>query len=246
MMRQILLLFSMCLLIHFVKGQVNSFPLNLSDPYDYDTIVETEPMLVWQTNLTAILSDPRYSQRLILCELLDNQTKSEAIQINQPLVLLDELQNTIYTYNSTSYPLQSGHTYVWQVSILFNGLLWNQSEIYQFTIFEEVLPSLKFYPAVSKKDGQLYEVQQGKIGLTTSDTGALPTKIDIIKNDLQVQSVFLKEYVNGEILELEESPRSHTKRFFILDVDALNLDPGMYSVEWNTSRNRTIKFSFKI
>ena len=130
----------------------SAFPVTLSNPMDYDTIIETEPNFIWQTNITALQTDPRYSQRYVLCEIEENQLKGDAIAVNTPILVLEDYQNTMYSYSSTTAPLEEGHTYVWQVSVLFNELIVDQSEPYQFTIFKPKNPLLHYYPVVFKND----------------------------------------------------------------------------------------------
>ena len=240
----------LCFLLSFLWiGTVcsqSAYPVTLSTPVDYDTIVETEPNFVWQTDINGLLSDIRYSQRYTLCELLENQTKGEAIAINTPLLALEDYQSTVYTYSSSINQLQLGHTYVWQVGILFNGMQVDQSDVYQFTIYqpEDTLPP--FYPVVFKNDAQFLSVQNGKIGLSTEETGELNLAVDLTLNGQANQQVYLNEYLNGDLQTNTTSPIGTKKRLFVLNVEALELEEGNYSASWTAKTGKTYVFNFSI
>lgn len=227
-------------------AQQSAFPVTLSNPMDYDTIIETEPNFVWQTNITALQSDPRYSQRYVLCELEENQLKGDAIAVNIPILVLEDYQNTMYSYSSTTTELEQGHTYVWQVSILFNGLIVDQSEPFQFTILEPEIPLPNFYPVMFKNDGQMLVVKNGQIGFVTSETGNLDLKILLTLNGHDSQEVYLNEFTDGELGTATTSPGGNKKRLFILDVSALELEEGFYNASWVAKTGKTYVFNFKV
>lgn len=213
---------------------------------DYDTIVETEPNLIWQVDIQGLVADPRYSQRLVVCELFENQLKGDAIVLNPALVTQDDYQNTMYTYNSSTSPLEMGHTYVWQVIVLFNGMPVDQSETYQFTLYEPPLPLPKFYPVVFKNDGQTYQQEEGRIGLVTDEPGRLDLTVKIRQHGAALSPAFLQELKAGELQTDTVSEQSSTKRMFVLDIDSLELDPGFYTVTWTPKKGKAYVFNFNV
>lgn len=230
-------------------AQQSVFPVTLSNPMDYDTIIETEPNFIWQTNITALQTDPRYSQRYVLCELEENQLKGEAIAVNTPILVLDDYQNTMYSYSSTTTELEQGHTYVWQISILFNGMIVDQSEPYQFTILKPKDPVPSFYPVVFNNGGQTYAVVHDKIGLATDETGDLKLTVQISRNGRLVKTAALTDFKTEEQKKKEEDGTKKPvagKRLLVLDLKALELEKGYYNVVWTPKNNKTFAFNFKI
>jgi hypothetical protein len=228
-----------------VYGQ-SAYPVSLSSPMDYDTILETEPNFNWQTNLSAIQTDPRCSQRFVLCQLLENQTKGEAIAINTPVLVLEDYQNSTYSYSSSSTPLEEGHTYAWQVSILLNGMIMDQSEPYQFTILKPKDPLPSFYPVAFKNDGQTYSAINQKIGLVTDEIGELKLTVQIYKNGLLIKTAELKDLMKGDANKEESKKPTSGKRFLILDLKELDLESGYYSVSWTPKNKKKFTFNFKL
>lgn len=231
-----------------LNAQQSVFPITLSNPMDFDTIIETEPSFIWQTNITAIKGDPRYSQRYVLCELLENQLKGDAIVANTPVLVLEDYQNTMYSYSSSSTPLENGHTYVWQISVLFNNLVVDQSEVSQFTILEPTEPVPSFYPVVFKNDGQNYQISDNKIGLITDESGDLQLTVQIYKDGLIVKAVLLKEFIGGKLSEesLEVSSGKTDRRFLVLDLKDMGLKAGYYRVVWSPKSHKDFTFNFQI
>lgn len=231
-----------------LHAQQSVFPVTLSNPMDYDTIIETEPNFIWQTNITAIQTDPRYSQRYVLCELEENQLKGDAIAVNKPILVLDDYQNTMHSYSSSSTPLEEGHTYVWQVSILFNSMIVDQSEPYQFTILKPKDPLPSFYPVVFKNSGQTYLAVNERIGLVTDEIGILKLTAQIYKNGKLIKSAELKDFKTEEQKENErESKKPLTgKRFLILDIKELELESGYYTVIWTPKSKKQFTFNFQL
>ena len=227
-------------------AQQSVFPVTLSNPMDYDTIIETEPNFIWQTNITALQTDPRYSQRYVLCELEENQLKGEAIAVNTPILVLEDYQNTMHSYSSTTTELEQGHTYVWQISILFNGMIVDQSEPYQFTILKPKDPLPVFYPIAFKNDGQMFSVINEKVGLLTDETGVLDLKITLHKGGQTVKTCYLNELLNGKEQTEETSEYKGTKRFFQLNLKDLDLDKGTYKASWIMKNKKQYVFNFTI
>ncbi|AEA42444.1 hypothetical protein [Fluviicola taffensis] len=226
----------------------SAYPVSLSSPLDYDTIVETEPTFNWQTNLSAIQTDPRCSQRFVLCELETDQLKGDAIAINTPVLVLEDYQNSMYSYSSSSTPLEEGHTYVWQVSVLFNGIIMDQSEPYQFTILKPKDPLPSFYPVAFNSNGQTYLATNQKIGLVTDEIGELKLTVQIYKNGRLIKVADLKDLKKeGDDTDNTESKKPTSgKRFLILDLKELELESGYYSVVWAPKSKKNFMFNFKI
>jgi hypothetical protein len=243
---QLLVVMSACWFNSTGANAQSPFPVMLSSPMDNDTIIETQPNLMWQTDLNGLIANIRFSQRLVLCELETDQWKGDAITLNTPLLVLDDYQSLSYNYNGTTAPLEMGHTYVWQVQIRNSGLQVDQSEVYQFTIFEpsDTLP--RFYPVVIKNDRQIYQVRNGKIGLITEDLGTLDLAIRIEKSGTNIPNVFLNELVNGEMLTDTTSTEYNGKRTFVLNVEELNLEQGQYTAIWKPVAGKCYVFNFEI
>lgn len=238
------------LCISTLSAQQSLFPVTLSNPMDFDTIIETEPNFIWQTNISAIQTDPRYSQQYVLCELEENQLKGDAIAVNIPILVLDDYQNTMHSYSSNSHPLEEGHTYVWQVSILFNSMIVDQSEPYQFTILKPKDPLPSFYPVVFKNSGQTYQVTNEQIGLVTDEIGDLKLTVQIYKNGRLLKTSTLKDFTLKEDKEKsnenESQKTSAGKRRLILDLKELDLESGYYTAIWTPKKNKNFTFNFKI
>uniref|UniRef100_UPI0031D38FE5 hypothetical protein n=1 Tax=Fluviicola sp. TaxID=1917219 RepID=UPI0031D38FE5 len=125
-----------------------------------------------------------------------------------------------------------------------------QSEPYQFTIFEPKDPTPNFYPVAFKNDGQTYSVVNDQIGLVSDEIGELKLTIQVYKNGQLVKKALLKEYTQGEEEEEgtqqpEVSKSGNGKRFFILNIGALDLQSGYYTVVWTPRNTKSFTFNFR-
>lgn len=158
-MKKIAILFFMLLAFNS-KAQNLNYPLNLVTPFDEDTIETIYPMFVWQIDLQSLLNDPRLSQQFILVEKINDQTNSAAINQNQPLLLLNQFQSDFYNYDVSNTELERGKTYVWQINLLYNNVLIQSSDPWQFTIEEQELVNKQFILLKSEIDPTYFETDQ--------------------------------------------------------------------------------------
>jgi hypothetical protein len=114
-------------------------PLSLLSPGEYDTICQKRPLLSWQPPLP-FHAGVRF--RLLLTEKRKG-TALESLLLNNPLLLLDNINSTAVNYPSVNPELQEGKTYCWQVIAYEKGIITSRSEIWEFTVQcnEKVPPS---------------------------------------------------------------------------------------------------------
>lgn len=150
-------------------AQFGSFPITLSMPFDADTITDTSPNFVWQCNLSAVQNDPRLSLQYALVKLENEQTAAEAIATNPAICVVNGLQSSSYSYPSTLEELEKGKTYVWQVQMLFNDRVIQQSEPWKFTIDDPKEPQHQYIIMNTVPDGSFHILTIPKIWILLKD-----------------------------------------------------------------------------
>ncbi|HWY99322.1 MAG TPA: hypothetical protein VNY36_09560, partial [Bacteroidia bacterium] len=98
-----------------------------------------------------------YSLRLVA--LQPNQSSSEGLLQNAPLVNLDNLSSTYITYPATAEELKPGITYAWQVGASYEGYSLGTTDMWTFTVKPPPPPPADdiIYPVASKtSDGHFY------------------------------------------------------------------------------------------
>ena len=196
---KILTSFIFGLLVSNGIAQFANFPITLSVPFDADTIEDTSPTFVWQCNLSAVQNNPRMSMQYALVELESDQTAAEAISSNPAISTVNGLLSSTYSYPSTLQELQKGKTYVWQVQLLYNDQVVQESEPWKFTIADPKKPDHQYIMMNSVPDGSFHTLKAPKIWVLLKDdydpahSNAVIRKPNNETVAVQVKNVFATE-----------------------------------------------------
>lgn len=108
-------------------------PPYLTAPDDLAEIEETRPVFSWLPPAPAyLLNSLSYNFKLV--EILLNQTSSDAVAQNFPLVTEQNLSASNLVFPASQVPLDTGKTYAWQVVANNNGQAVSASEIWTFKV----------------------------------------------------------------------------------------------------------------
>ncbi|AYL93828.1 DUF928 domain-containing protein [Mucilaginibacter celer] len=105
--------------------------LNLIDPYDGESNCNKRPLFTWQPLIPAV---PGSYYQLVLAEIKNGQSATEAINYNLPLINQQNITTPLLTYPSIVRDLETGKKYAWQVSAYKDQTVLNRSEIWEFTV----------------------------------------------------------------------------------------------------------------
>jgi hypothetical protein len=95
---------------------------------------------------------------------MENQTADNAISVNSPLFILNNLNSHSIMYPIDATSLVKGKTYAWQVQKTTNGVATKVSEAWQFTIKNIVLAKNNGYALLKRKlDASFYTIRDGKL-----------------------------------------------------------------------------------
>lgn len=227
----------------FTFTQVENFPIQLSMPFDEDTITNTVPNFIWQCDLASIQTNPRLSLQYVLVEKFDSQTKTESLTTNTPINVVSNLLSTSYNHPSTLEELKPGHSYVWQVQLLFNDVVVQVSEPWVFTIFKPFVPKVNYTLLRKKLDGSIYYTNMDKLYV-------------MIPNDYQVENltVIIRDNQNVkrevELIQVENegstSKKNYSNLYFELDLSDLNLNKGYYTMDWISGKKQHYFLNFQL
>lgn len=227
-------------------AQHSSLPIGLSMPMDKDTIEEKEPNFVWQTNLTTVQNDPRFSQQIVVVKVESDQTTTEAILENRPIFIRQGLVSNSISYSGTETKLEEGGTYAWQIRFLLNGTTVQQSEVWQFTINVPRLPVTEFVAVRAKNDGQFIPIFDNRLNLLVNEPQAFEMNGVIESSKGDVYKVKLQEIVDGELVSKETSKPTTQTRYFSVDVKKLKLKKGTYQFTWLAGNERSFTLNFVV
>lgn len=117
-----------------IINDLNLNPIELQSPSHKDTIDEIRPMLTW------IPPSPTYqgtNYQILLVEKRENQTCTEALNNNLPLIHKKDVLTNILNYPTDAQALEKGHKYCWRASAHKDLKEYSRSEDWEFFIREE-------------------------------------------------------------------------------------------------------------
>ncbi len=244
-MKFIMILFLSFLITDKIFAQsYDGFPLILSSPFDMDTIETQEPTFVWQCDMATILNDPRLSLQFVLSPMEEGQSKSEALLINQPVYILSNVLNSSLHYPNTVEKLEQGHTYVWQIQLLYNGMPIQYSEPWQFTIDLPRVDAANFFLLRKHQDAGFYIINQPELRLKITNSAVINNFNGTIRNDNNEVFPITLEFVNPEENLIQTIKSSNY--YFKIDFASLKLPEGNYVFEWRHEKtNYYLNFIYK-
>lgn len=133
-----------------IVNDLNLNPIELQSPAHKDTIDEIRPMLTW------IPPSPTYQgtqYQILLVEKKANQTCTEALNNNLPLVTKKDVLTNILNYPVESPALQKGSNYCWRASAHKDLKEYSRSEDWEFWVRGEKQHSNKGAPYIEEING---------------------------------------------------------------------------------------------
>lgn len=225
-------------------SQYSALPITLSLPNDRDTIEEKEPTFVWQCNTVALQNDPRLEQQIVVVELEENQTPAEAVLINPPLMIRQNLLSGTTVYSSTENPLEEGKSYAWQVSYLFNGVVIQQSEAWVFTLAKPKEPIHQYLALRRQADGSVYQANEPVLYIKIAESGKLSLKGTIRSADGSKQDIKLTPI--GTEDKQADTFQSSGELLCKVDFEDLDLKKGSYVFTWKSPDGAKYNLHFQL
>lgn len=241
-MKTCIILFS--LIISF--GSIAQGDIYLAVPADGELIEEKAINFVWQASSLGSQEDPRLSQELVVTEMELEQTAFEAIEINRPILNKSRILGASLYVSESEFPFEEGKKYAWQIRYYMNGVLMTRSEAWWFEIEKKDKQPREFVPIRLKSDGQIMTATDNALYLSLINKKEISLKAIIIDEQGKRTEVEFKEMVNNETVESGNTRPSTESRNFILEMQALKLEKGVYTLRWKTNKESDYTLLFKI
>ncbi len=138
----------------------------LITPYDRDTIETFYPLFSWNYNqLDENRNDVQYIFTLV--EINEEQTATSALQVNTPILRIQNLSGFQLMYPFDAPILKVNQRYGWRVQRTINNIIMHESEAWEFIIVKELNVPLKYVklaltpqnaPHIVKNEGFYFKV----------------------------------------------------------------------------------------
>jgi hypothetical protein len=224
----------------------NNLQVQLSLPANESKIQEKEPLLSWQMNSGIQTNDPRLSVVVVVCEMQDAQTASEAVLENLPIVQRNNYQGTSLQYTSSDKALVAGKRYAWQVQFYSQGLMVSQSEAWWFELETEHVIPLAYIPLKKKIDGSHIQLQDNDLLVCIQESGPIQLGARIRFADGTEKETKLVELVGKEEFKGESSEVNAVQRNLCLHTKELKLKKGIYTLIYSPRSGVYYENSFEV
>jgi hypothetical protein len=212
----------------------NPTPLILTHPENESEIEETRPLYTWiPPSPVASSSNLNYTMRLV--ELLDGQTKADALSMNRPLIEMSGIERPALMHPFDIPELEKGKWYAWQVTAYVGQTEIAKSEQWKFKIKKEEEKIEKPTFVLLKKDNHvIYNVRK------TLNFTYIENKVAGILNleilDLESKSI----YKNIDTYKAERGENSYS-----IEIKDLNLHSNkVYTLVVKNKYNETYVLKF--
>lgn len=200
--------------------------LNLSDPYDRDTICNPKPLLTWEPLLPAVTGA---FYQLVLTEVKPGQNPTEALNYNLPIINQSDIMSPVLPYPSVLPPLVKDKTYAWQVTAYKGQTVLNRSEIWQFKVHcldsaVKAIPDIGYRDIEDLLRGNYY-IAEGYIKFSVINAygpGRLKYEVRSVnkpgKKIHGLPALKLKNGINNITIDLRENSSLDDNHYYILKI----------------------------
>lgn len=199
-------------------------------PNDKDTIEETNPILLWNHSEPFNVLAPGCFYRLVLVEMKPDQFPEAALNSNPDFYIKNNLFSHQIPYPNEARKLEPGHTYAWQVQMIANGIVFEKSDAWQFTISPIQYPKENKYATLQKNlDAGYYTVENNKMFFKFEEEYAAGEISFVIYNSQRVP--ILPKVKNEAYSGSEINIKKNGYNRFEINLDDLDIQPGFYTLE---------------
>ncbi|MES2618106.1 MAG: hypothetical protein V4613_09510 [Bacteroidota bacterium] len=135
-----------CLYIHIE----NPTPLLLATPENEAEIETTRPLYTWIPP-SPVAGSANLNYKMILVEILEGQSKADALMQNRPILEMDGILNPALMHPSDLPELEKGKWYAWQVEAYVGKTSIAKSEQWKFKIKKEEKKVIARYFLINKE-----------------------------------------------------------------------------------------------
>lgn len=210
--------------------------LTLIYPSNGDSIYTINPNLTWTHTGNFGDQNTRF-YRIVLSEISKDQSVSDAINMNSPLWISTPLVEHSISYPISAPQLKEGHSYVWQVQLLYNSSVAQTSEVWKFSVASKpVYQDLEYISLTREKNRNLFEAYNH-----------INVRFDEASNNREIE---VTAQFSGDVsqvyklpYELKVEPVVGGNNTYLLKVDVTSLLPEKKSYELFIKSGQEVSYS---
>lgn len=229
-----------------IEAENTSF-LYLVSPPDKEEIETFNPLLIW-THSEPFTSQPASeSYRMVVAEMLPDQSPEVAINTNVPVYMKNNLTMHQVQYPFDAKALQPGKQYAWQVQQLSSGVIVNKTEAWQFHYKKpDDKPGKNYTYLRQNLDGSTYYAVDEKIYFKF-DEPYYTAESKLIAKIYDANRKAYEPEAKNEVKKQNESVIKYTgTNLFTMDLSSFHLSSGIYNLEVTDEKGKIYLLQFMI
>lgn len=228
-----------------LESDINSF-LYLVSPEDKDTIFTENPVLIWNHSDPFNTLGPGEYYRMTVMPLNQGQSADEAVTVNSPIYLKNNLQENQVQYPFDAPALIPGNHYAWQVELMSNDVIANKTEAWEFIEAIHVAPpDMKYALVKTSLDGSFYTAVNNKIFFRFDESYATSEVVDCEIFDTKMQTVKSKTEDATKKNAAVALKREGYNQYEV-DLNNMNVSSGFYYLQIKNGKGQAFKLKFLI
>jgi hypothetical protein len=228
-----------------IESDINSF-LYLVSPGDKDTINTLYPVLIWNHSDPFNALSPGEFYRMLLVPISDGQSADEAIAVNTPIFLKNNLEENQVQYPYDAPALEPGKHYGWQVQLMGSNVVINKTEAWEFIEDKpKVLKDNKYATVKTTLDGGYYTAVNNRIFFRFDEAYASPANSDVKCSILDTYM----EPVKSKTLDASNGTIAFKKSGFNqyeVDLNGMNIQSGYYYLQISNEKGQVFMLKFMV
>lgn len=228
-----------------LQSDVNSY-LYLVSPEDKDTVDTPNPLLIWNhSDPFGTLTQGQY-YRMIVSPLERDQSAEEAITVNAPDYVKNNLEENQVQYPYDATNLEPGKHYAWQVLLISNDAVINKTEAWEFVepIHVEA-KDVKYAVLKLKVDGSFYPVVNNRIFFKFDEAYATNDVAECVIYDTRMHPVKSKTQ-DASKSDIAVALKREGYNQYEVDLSNMNVSSGFYYLKIKNGKGQSFMLKFLV
>jgi len=220
--------------------------LDLTEPWDRDTIDEVRPSLFWTISGTSL--DPRSMELLLVLAPLGLEGSAQrAVGSAVPVLKLRKPNYPVVQYPSGAPSLQRGRCYAWQISALRSGLVRERSEAWSFCVRgAKQLPDARYIVLGDHGDPTVHRAIEERLFFRFDE----PYSVDSVRCEvLNAERIIISpdaKLIGEQDVMTSPNLRSIGVNLYEFDLASYGLPVGRYELRVKDGKERARSLLFSI
>ncbi|MGP8217329.1 MAG: hypothetical protein ACLQQ4_17305 [Bacteroidia bacterium] len=229
-----------------IESDIDSY-LYLVSPEDMDTINTPNPVLIWNHSDPFNTLGPGEYYRMLLVPVTEGQTADEAVTVNTPLYLKNNLEENQVQYPFDAPELEPGKHYGWQVQLISNDVIANKTEAWEFIEYIHVpLKDNKYAIMRTSTDGGFYTAANNRIFFRFDEAYATSNVVECLIFDSQMKPVKSKTLDATKNTDGTIALKQQGYNQYEVDLNGMNIKSGFYYLQIKNAKGQVFKLKFQV